>query len=142
MLKFHSREMRFWSGRGQKRYLFLFVSFLVGFYVRNLLLNGTITFQMTANTAHCQTAQTLIGDHPYNDTRTSKPTERFGVHTYLPNGLLRFNPNGPHPVLELMKSAEEKWQKKLDRASRTLEEAVKEYRRRYKRAPPQGFDDW
>jgi hypothetical protein len=141
MPRFHTREMRLWSGRGHKRYLFLLVSFLVGFYIRNLLLDGTITIQIAA-AGHCQLPQPqALIDHSYNDTRTS-PTKPLGVHTYLPNGLLRFNPNGPHPVLDLIKSAEEKWQKKLDKASRTLEEAVREYRRRYKRAPPQGFDDW
>ena len=52
------------------------------------------------------------------------------------------NPDGAHPILELIKNAEDKWQKKLERASKTLEEAVVEYKRRYKRAPPKGFDDW
>jgi hypothetical protein len=30
----------------------------------------------------------------------------------------------------------------LDRQSKTLEQAVKEYTRRYGRPPPKGFDDW
>ena len=63
-------------------------------------------------------------------------------HVYLPNGLLQVNPNASHPILELIRDAETKWQKKLNRASKTLGEAVAEYKRRYKRSPPRGFDKW
>lgn len=47
-----------------------------------------------------------------------------------------------HPIPELMAEAEAKFKAKLDRQSKTLEEAVEEYKRRYKREPPVGFDDW
>ncbi|KAL4068444.1 glycosyltransferase family 90 protein [Scleroderma yunnanense] len=63
-------------------------------------------------------------------------------HSYAPNGLLIVNPNGPHPIFELMRDAEAAWNRKLSHASKTLAEAVTEYRRRYKRAPPLGFDKW
>ena len=75
-------------------------------------------------------------------TPPSKTVKPLGWHKYLANGILEMNPDGAHPILELIKNAEDKWQKKLERASRTLEEAVVEYKRRYKRAPPKGFDDW
>lgn len=94
-----------------------------------------ISIQKTPILTHCQTSTN-------NSTLAPKPAEPLGVHTYLPNGLLQFNPDAPHPVLELIRNAEEEWQKKVDGASRTLEDAVREYKRRYKRAPPQGFDDW
>ncbi|KAG6330976.1 hypothetical protein ID866_8112 [Astraeus odoratus] len=68
-----------------------------------------------------------------------EPLER---HTYTSDGLLVVNPNGPHPIFELMRGAEEKWNAKLQRASKTLEEAVAEYKRRYNRPPPLGFDKW
>ncbi|KAG6333257.1 hypothetical protein ID866_5829 [Astraeus odoratus] len=68
-----------------------------------------------------------------------KPLEQ---HTYTPDGLLVVNPNGPHPIFELMHNAEEKWRTKLARASTTLDEAVMEYERRYNRSPPIGFDKW
>jgi len=42
----------------------------------------------------------------------------------------------------LIRRGEEEWETKLKRASRTLSEAVIEYKRRYKRSPPKGFDDW
>jgi hypothetical protein len=132
-----------WQGRGFRRYLFLSLSFLVGFFVRNLTSNHDppIIFQETSNLTHCPTLKDGL-QVELNNTQALKPNERPGVHTYLPNGLLQFNPNAPHPILELIKTAEEEWQKKLDSASSTLEDAVREYKRRYKRAPPQGFDDW
>lgn len=77
-------------------------------------------------------------------TTTAPPAQRkvLGRHKYLPNGLLQVNKNGPHPIYELMERAEEDWNNKLRRASKTLEDAVKEYRRRYRRYPPKGFDVW
>lgn len=47
-----------------------------------------------------------------------------------------------HPIPQLMEEAEEKYRKKLGSQSKTLKAAVAEYRRRYRRAPPKGFDDW
>ncbi|KIY47462.1 hypothetical protein FISHEDRAFT_45273 [Fistulina hepatica ATCC 64428] len=41
-----------------------------------------------------------------------------------------------------MTNAEEEFRAKLARQSRTLPEAVAEYKRRYKRNPPVGFDTW
>ena len=38
--------------------------------------------------------------------------------------------------------AEKEWEAKRKRQSRSLDEAVEEYERRYKRAPPKGFDEW
>lgn len=47
-----------------------------------------------------------------------------------------------HPIPQLMEEAEEKYRKKLGSQSKTLKAAVAEYRRRYGRAPPKGFDAW
>ena len=41
-----------------------------------------------------------------------------------------------------MADAEDDFRAKLARQSRSFEEAVAEYQRRYKRDPPKGFDDW
>lgn len=41
-----------------------------------------------------------------------------------------------------MQKAEEKYKKKLGSQSKTLEAAVMEYKRRYHRPPPKGFDRW
>ncbi|BGP25021.1 Protein O-glucosyltransferase 2 [Rhodotorula toruloides] len=48
----------------------------------------------------------------------------------------------PHPIHYLIQQAKEDWSAKLRRQSKTLDEAVAEYERRYKRRPPKGFDQW
>lgn len=70
------------------------------------------------------------------------PRPKLGKHKYRPDGLVEVNSEGPHPVYELIANAEKRWKEKLGRASQTLEAAVEEYRRRYKRAPPKGFELW
>lgn len=47
-----------------------------------------------------------------------------------------------HPILFLIRQAKKDWKKKLDSQSRDLATAVKTYRKKYGRAPPQGFDKW
>lgn len=47
-----------------------------------------------------------------------------------------------HPIPKLMADAERNFRNLLSRQSKTLEDAVKEYRRRYDRNPPRGFDEW
>jgi hypothetical protein len=47
-----------------------------------------------------------------------------------------------HPIPQLMEDAQRQFGDKLARQSTTLGEAVIEYRRRYNREPPKGFDDW
>ncbi|BGP43474.1 hypothetical protein JCM10449v2_007509 [Rhodotorula kratochvilovae] len=47
-----------------------------------------------------------------------------------------------HPIHGLMREAKEQWAEKIARQSTTYDEAVSEYRRRYKREPPPGFDLW
>ncbi|KAJ3849869.1 hypothetical protein EV368DRAFT_85100 [Lentinula lateritia] len=65
-----------------------------------------------------------------------------GQHTYRPDGLLEVNPKGPHPIFELMDCAEKEWNDKSRKASTSLDEAIGEYRRRYRRNPPKGFNKW
>ncbi|TFK73367.1 hypothetical protein BDN72DRAFT_814608 [Pluteus cervinus] len=70
---------------------------------------------------------------------TRKPLERLN---YRPDGMVEVNENGPHPIYELIARAERNWNDKVKRASRTLPDAAREYRRRYHRDPPLGFDKW
>lgn len=72
----------------------------------------------------------------------SPATDKLASHIYADDGLLHVNPNGQHPIIDLMGRAQKEWQTKLDRASKTLPAAVAEYQRRYKRLPPPGFDAW
>jgi hypothetical protein len=47
-----------------------------------------------------------------------------------------------HPIPHLMDDAERRFRALLSRQSRSLRAAVKEYKRRYGRNPPKGFDEW
>ena len=47
-----------------------------------------------------------------------------------------------HPIPKLMADAEANFRNLLSRQSKTLEDAVREYKRRYHRDPPRGFDHW
>jgi hypothetical protein len=76
------------------------------------------------------------------ETTTKPIVEELQQHHYRTDGLLVVNPNGPHPIFELIDRAAIEWKSKLARASKTLNEAVAEYKRRYGRAPPRHFDDW
>jgi hypothetical protein len=66
----------------------------------------------------------------------------IGKHKFRSDGLLQVNMEGAHPIFELTSRAEKEWEAKLRSASKTFQEAVQEYERRYKRAPPKGFDLW
>ena len=100
-------------------------------------------------TAWAETTRTVIAgseptaqahareQHPLTDS--DLPLQQ---HHYRSDGLLEVNPNGPHPIFELIRNAEAEWEGKIARSSKTLAQAVAEYERRYKRSPPLGFDDW
>lgn len=47
-----------------------------------------------------------------------------------------------HPIWQLIKDSEKEFERKLGAQSKTLEEAVAEYRRRYGIPPPPNFDKW
>ncbi|KAG8827963.1 capsule-associated protein CAP1 [Serendipita sp. 399] len=47
-----------------------------------------------------------------------------------------------HPIPKLMADAQTKYKQLLGRQSKTLRQATKEYRQRYGRDPPKGFDEW
>lgn len=51
-------------------------------------------------------------------------------------------PGGSHPIWHLVKDAEGEFEAVKARQSRTLREAVAEYRRRYELPPPPNFDKW
>lgn len=77
-----------------------------------------------------------------DDDEIDGSSPKLEKHTYLKNGLLEVNPRGPHPIFELISRAEANWETKMNKASKTLEEACREYERRYRRLPPLGFDKW
>lgn len=65
-------------------------------------------------------------------------------HLYSSTGhlLVSDRADAPHPIPILLGLGEKRWEELLSRQSRTLEEAVQEYTRRYGRNPPKGFDVW
>lgn len=50
--------------------------------------------------------------------------------------------DGEHPIPQLMEEAEARFRRKVGRQSKTLKSAVAEYRKRYGRPAPKGFDKW
>ncbi|KAK8432844.1 hypothetical protein IWX49DRAFT_107010 [Phyllosticta citricarpa] len=57
-------------------------------------------------------------------------------------GSLSGGSRAPHPVAVLANTALGEFESMLSRQSRTVEEAITEYKRRYGRKPPPGFEDW
>ena len=105
----------------------------------------------------------IIQDVPSSSTSHQIPDDIFGTdideqkpkpvpkkspplatesHKFRSDGLLQVNMEGAHPIFELISRAEKEWEAKLRGASKTFQEVVQEYKRRYKRAPPKGFDHW
>jgi hypothetical protein len=83
----------------------------------------------------------IIEDENYFDS-SNFPTQRFPLHKYRPDGFVLVNSEGRHPIHDLIQRSRKKWQQKHQRQSRNLQEACKEYKRRYRRDPPPGFDHW
>jgi hypothetical protein len=65
---------------------------------------------------------------------------------HVADGLLSVNTSAPvdrHPIYQLIKQARDEWDGKKKRQSKTLKEAVAEYKRRNGGLmPPKGFDKW
>jgi hypothetical protein len=74
--------------------------------------------------------------------RDVAPTDPKHPHTVV-DGMLVVNPDATlHPIHQLINTARTDWAAKVARQSKSLEEAVIEYKRRNKRPPPPGFDRW
>jgi hypothetical protein len=128
------------------RLIFLAILFISVFYTwRDFFFPPQLQFaRQTKPKADPQTAN-ATGVRLRVERPTPSPSPRADpspAHTWRPDGKVIVNHDAPHPIFELIKRAEEEWESKLKRASKTLEEAVVEYKRRYKRPPPKGFDDW
>ena len=67
--------------------------------------------------------------------------------TVLRSKFLRAKAKAPrppihHPIPKLMADAREQYDHLIKKQSKTLEQAVAEYKKRYNRDPPKGFDEW
>ena len=76
----------------------------------------------------------------YSTTRFPRGTAGSASSKY--DALLRLTGRKNHPIELLVKKAKTKHVNMLKRQSKTLEEAITEYKRRYSREPPPGFDNW
>ncbi|TXT03887.1 hypothetical protein VHUM_04310 [Vanrija humicola] len=73
--------------------------------------------------------------------KAASQTSGYGHKVH--NGRLLVNPNSKtHPITQLLESAQANWDEKVAKQSKTLKQAVAEYKRRYHRPPPVGFDKW
>lgn len=84
----------------------------------------------------------LSSHKPKRNVEEELASSPHGGHTMHPNGLLLVNPRGRHPIHVLIENAEKKWAALLKKQSTTLDEATQEYKRRYKRNPPKGWEAW
>ena len=124
-----------------------FKAFLFALLIILLFFKGLpgVVLDWVGNDPHSNApaSKTPLASPPAAPTRENlKPTPVLGKHRFRVDGLVEVNEDGAHPIYELISRAEREWRDKLQRASKTLEEAVNEYRRRYKRRPPKGFDLW
>ncbi|KAG2036385.1 glycosyl transferase family 90-domain-containing protein [Suillus americanus] len=102
-------------------------------------------FPKLANQVHWSAPAPAPESNPWDldsNNLYPEPPPKRPPHTFRPDGLLQVTPGGRHPILDLIEHAEREWDAKLARASKTLPDAVREYHRRYSRAPPPGFDRW
>ncbi|KAH9809072.1 family 90 glycosyltransferase [Melampsora americana] len=94
---------------------------------------------------HHQTNNSSIHHHPSSTIPSTSTTNSIHHSTYHQNGYYIL-PNQinfkTHPIHTLIDRAEKEWNEKLSRNSKSLSECVKEYKRRYKRSPPFGFEKW
>jgi hypothetical protein len=138
--------------RSLRVYIFLVIfafTLIVFTLLPNESVDGTpLTSNFTAYLPHAYQAHWSAPAPEFNswdldsNTLYPEPSPARPAHTFRPDGLLQVHPGGRHPILDLIEHAEKEWDAKLARASKTLPDAVREYRRRYSRAPPPGFDKW
>jgi len=80
---------------------------------------------------------------PSPETRPYNPNTKIEPPLHVPiTGTPKPAPKGSHPIWHLTTDAEREFEKIKARQSRTLREAVTEYRKRYGMAPPPNFDKW
>ncbi|KAJ3886481.1 glycosyl transferase family 90-domain-containing protein [Lentinula edodes] len=121
-------------------YLFLRLSFSMN--ITNTANEDASTDRNSKDDRKSAQEKLLLERDAFEGYAPSPVKKARGRHTYRSDGLLEVNPKGPHPIFELVNNAEKAWNEKLRKASTSLDEAIGEYRRRYRRNPPKGFDKW
>jgi hypothetical protein len=145
-MMFRFPRFRYRTARRLILLLFLCITvFCVG-YLQDALYDA-LHSQKQPTPDHPTTVTHTVFIDPYEQptsasSRSMNPPTTLPRHKYCPDGLLEVNADGVHPIFELIERSEAEWKAKLSRASKSLDEAVVEYQRRYKRPPPLGFDSW
>ncbi|GAA5828700.1 hypothetical protein JCM11251_005843 [Rhodosporidiobolus azoricus] len=77
------------------------------------------------------------------------PHEKVATHLvpYMPSAVANLirpadGPAAPHPIIPLLTTARDNWDKKVAGQSTTFDRATRTYKSRYGMAPPPGFDKW
>jgi hypothetical protein len=92
-------------------------------------------------------APSSLGTSPSSEAHNLSPSSKpkKGKHEVV-NGLMEINLSLSalkHPIYQLVEEAKVEWEEKLERQSKTLAQAVEEYKSRNGgRNPPKGFDKW
>ncbi|KAJ5678923.1 hypothetical protein N7462_007167 [Penicillium macrosclerotiorum] len=90
----------------------------------------------------CFSLVLLRSEHPRRDVPIDLPPPEPIRHPQLHTGQTSFLPEKVHPITNLVENAQQRFDYVHSRQSKTLAEAVQEYKRRYKMHPPPHFDKW
>ncbi|KAJ5586987.1 uncharacterized protein N7459_002752 [Penicillium hispanicum] len=84
----------------------------------------------------------LLRSQPTSEPPIDIPPPEPIKHPQLHQGQTTYPPEKVHPITSLVQNAQQHFDHTRARQSKTLAEAVTEYKRRYKMHPPPNFDKW
>lgn len=103
--------------------------------------SSTSAEEQSQPTEAAQAETTIRQGEPTSELKQDQPAGEKSKNSKNSKKPL-YDPAHGHPAQQLITEAEERWQTIRRRQSKTLEEAVTEYKRRYGIAPPPHFDKW
>ncbi|KAL3427079.1 capsule-associated protein [Phlyctema vagabunda] len=106
-----------------------------------LLVIGVLIFAAFSLYTLRQPAISIARGTTTTDTITKLPSGPEAPASEA-EGTPAYHVGSSHPIWQLIKDAEKDFEKKKAAQSKTLDEAVAEYRRRYGIPPPPNFDKW
>lgn len=105
-----------------------------------LALTAAVSFAVLAVLSLRQPYEAYKYRHPPSPAGDGTGVEmKPPATTFAP---VQFTNSRVHPIDQLVRDAEVEWMETLSGQSQSLEQAVAEYRRRYKIPPPPNFDKW
>ncbi|TKA53842.1 hypothetical protein B0A53_03632 [Rhodotorula sp. CCFEE 5036] len=100
---------------------------------------GTIIATSTGGRTRVEKWRLRLSSTPTLTTSSLRTDDIYAYAAPIPTGSAAYE---EHPIHALIRNAKKAWADKVERQSKTYEDAVQEYRRRYRRPPPPGFDRW